>query len=274
MKLQPDRFPLRRPSRRRLLVVCVAGCLGLALLAGCSVLQRPPVTTDNFVFQIPAGRASGQPVKGRVLSVLPVTIAPQFTGQPFVYRTGDLQYTGDFYNRFFSPPNQLLAESLRRSLTAARLGETVVETGSPLASNTIIQAHVGELYADYRDPRAPVAVAAMRLLVLSRQGGVDTPLLDRNYRREVAMRRPVAAEAARGWSEAFTGIFAEFQRDLRRKLFPIEPKPPAVTVTPRLAPPAEEKTAPVPAPTPLPGVLPPVPAAPAPTPADEVFRSM
>ncbi len=223
-------------------------CLLLAvmpLLAACS-LRRPAVVTDSFLLQLGEPRA-GSPVMNRHLAVLPVSIAPQFNSQPFVYRTGEARYTADFYNRFFAPPNQLLTEALRRWLEFARVGESVIEPASPLRANAMVQAHVAELYADYRNPQQPMAIVALRILLIDRAGEDDVLVFSKLYRRVVPMPRPVASEAILAWSRGVEGIFADFARDARNRLPPAkkpEPEPPTPVAGPSPTPAATPSAAP------------------------------
>ena len=66
-----------------------------------------------------------------------VRVAPAFASPPLVYRTGEVQYSSDFYNAFIAEPGPLLGASMAEWLDRAGPFKTVSQPGGPVnALNT------------------------------------------------------------------------------------------------------------------------------------------
>jgi hypothetical protein len=184
----------------------------VCLLPASCTLRQPPVVTESYAFDLPKAKAG--PVGGRSIAVLPFNASSEAAGQMFLYRSGEMIYEHDFYNRFLAPPAQMLTGELRGWLLRTRVGP-VREPGAPLSSDLMVQPRLTELYADYRDVSRPQAVVAMVFTVVARESSGNRELFERTYRRAVPMNAVSPAAAARGWSSAVERIFGEFTRDLR-----------------------------------------------------------
>lgn len=196
---------LRLPALAAMLPLAAASC---ALLA-----PAPPVAPAYYVLE-PAPPPPGPP-SGRTVSVLPFTAGPCASGQLLLYRTGEERFERDYYNRFLAPPSRMLTGALRRALARARAGR-ILEPAGPLEAGLVVQPHLTELHADYRNPDRPRAVAAMVVVVAGRPGPDRRLVLDRTYRREVPMGHTGPGEAVRAMERAMASVFAEFAADLRR----------------------------------------------------------
>ena len=185
-----------------------AACL---ICASCS-LRQPPVVTESYAFELPKARAGA--AGARSISVLPFTASAEAAGQMFLYRSGEVSYEYDFYNRFLAPPAQMLTGELRRWLSRSRVGP-VREPGAPLSSDLMLQPRLTELYADYRDVSRPRAVAVIVLSVVARETSGNRELFERTYRRAVPMNEVSPVAAVKGWNAAVAGIFTEITGDLR-----------------------------------------------------------
>jgi hypothetical protein len=157
-------------------------CLGLCLVASCS-LRQPAVSTVDYAFAFPV--AARGPAGAKSIAVAPFTAEPKSAGQMLLYRVTETRYEHDFYNRLLAPPPQLLTGALRRHLSQARVGQ-VREPGTPLGSDLLVQPRLVELYADYRDES------------------------------RLPMKAVSPAAAVDAWSEGLGQIFQEFTADLRR----------------------------------------------------------
>lgn len=191
------------------LLFYAALCLSLA---SCS-LRQPAVVTQDYALKLPAPAAG--PAGTRDITVLPLTSAPTASGQMLLYRTSDVRYESDFYNRFLAPPAQVLTSELRQWLTASKAG-VVRNPGSPLPSDLTIQPRLTELYADYRDIKNPQAVIGMEIILIGRTDTGNQQLFRRTYRRSVPMKAVSPSAAVEGWGKGAGQIFAEFTADLRR----------------------------------------------------------
>lgn len=196
-----------RPGGRLLLVAAI----GL-FLTGC--LSKPALVTQSFVLQTPAITGSTPNAHGPVLALRPVQVSPLFAGQPLVYRIGPNEYETDPYAGFLVPPAQSLGISLRGYLAKSGIFANVIGSDSPLKADEVLQAHVTELYGDFRQPGHPAAVLSMRLVLTNAKGVV---LLLKDYSHSVPLKQNTAAEVVAGYDQALAKIMAEAAGDLVRK---------------------------------------------------------
>jgi ABC-type uncharacterized transport system auxiliary subunit len=188
-----------------------------AVLALCGCLSKPPLHKQTFTFGAPP-TSSGSAVAGdRVLGIRSLRIAPPFDGRSLVYRTGEFSYVRDPYAEFLDPPEEEMMAPVRGWLSRAGGFSDVVDAGSTLKPNTVVEISVTELYGDFRRSQHPCGVVTMRLVFFEAHNGMPTkPILQQEYSRSIPVTAPSAAALMEGWNQAFGGIFAEVASDLRR----------------------------------------------------------
>lgn len=197
----------------------IAGCLLLAmtlLLAGC--LSKPALRRQSFAFQNPP--TTGAPAKAtRVLALRPCNVSPTFAGRSLVYRTGPDSYELDPYAGFLVQPGQALAIPLRGYLRNTGLFADVVETGSPVTPNLLLDVHVTELYGDFRDSASPKAVLSLELRLFgAEQGKPGELLLRKDYSHTVPLEDKTAAGVMAGWDKDLAEIMTAVAADLASAL--------------------------------------------------------
>lgn len=183
----------------------------LAMAAGCVKFERPSPQRDSFVLEVSRPDPPG-PASAVMLQVRRLKVSPRFAGTGFVYRTGELQYEADFYNRFLTPPGSLLTEELRRWLAAAGLSEP----SGPATVDLVVEGEVPALYGDFRG-RAQ-AVLEIRFQVLDARTARGELLLDRSYRQTVPLAQNAPGALVQGFNEALRRILVAFEADLQQVL--------------------------------------------------------
>jgi ABC-type uncharacterized transport system auxiliary subunit len=190
--------------------------LAALALAGCTtttLLERPVPEKQRFVLSSSAPIPEAGAIPG-VLRVDRVRVSPLFDSKGFVYRTGEDTFSSDFYHEFFAPPGEVLREAVIDWFEAASLFETV-QPGSLPAPDWTLALDVERIYADRRDPAAPVAV----LTVTARLVDPTTPTLEVRLRRRYEQVEPVADGSAQAlvdaWGRALGRTLAELAPDLR-----------------------------------------------------------
>ena len=186
----------------------------LVLFAGCVQLQRENPQRDFFTLEAPRPERSTAAPRFGELRLEPLQVAPAYAGKLFVYRTGQLQYEEDYYNRFFAAPAQVITEAAARWLRAAGLFRTVYLRPAPVEPAWHLSGSVDALYGDFQAQPAK-AVMEISFDLLHEGGNGDSTVLRRDYRREIPLQGTTAAALAAGWSEALAQILDEFEQDLR-----------------------------------------------------------
>ena len=206
--MRTDRFA-SAPALRSFPWVC---CLA-ALLTGC--LSRPALVHETFALHPSIGLQNTNSSPHGVLVLRTVQVCPLFEGRCFVYRVGADLYEADRYAEFLVPPNRALAIALRACLRTSGLFADVLEPGSQLAADTVLEVHAFELYGDFRKPAPPAAVLAVRLLLFNSEKGPEQKLLLRkDYARRVILNEATASALVTGWNQALTEIMSEASLDI------------------------------------------------------------
>ncbi len=184
--------------------------------------MRLPVQTSfaqtNLHVWCAANRLWRPPLAGDlVLGIKSLRIAPPFDGRSLVYRTGEFSYVRDPYAEFLDPPEEEMMAPVRGWLSRAGGFSEVVDAGSALKPNMVVEISVTQFYGDFRRSEHPCAVVTMHLVFFEARNGVPTkPILQQEYSRSIPVTAPSAAALMEGWNQAFGGIFPEVASDLRR----------------------------------------------------------
>jgi len=186
---------------------------GAALLAFaftfCGCLSRPPLNKQTYAFSI-----RGE----RVLYIRSLQIASPFDGRSLVYRTGEFSYRGDPYAEFLSSPAELLITPVSGLLCGNGCFNTVVQPGSAVKPDTLVEIAINRLYGDIRKPGNPSAVLAMQVTFLDTTNGLPgRVILQQNYSRQIPISSTAPAALIEGWNQALVAIFAEVTSDFRRQ---------------------------------------------------------
>ncbi len=185
----------------------------VCLLTGC--LARPHLDKQSFIFDPPSRPAPAIASGGRVLGIRTLQVAAPFDGRAFVYRSGEFSYDRDPYAEFMVRPADGLAAPISNWLRESGAFSEVVETGSALQPNTLVEIQVGQLYGDFRQTEKGAAVLAMRFVFLDAPNGVPGKLLlQREYSRVIPLPVRTAAALMAGWNQALAQILDSAAQDV------------------------------------------------------------
>jgi cholesterol transport system auxiliary component len=185
----------------------------------CGCLSKPPLNGQTFAFSTPVFLATNGAASDRVLGIKSLQIAPPFDGRSLVYRTGEFSYEPDPYAGFLGSPAQGLIAPVCAMLRGDGCFRAVVQAGSAVKPDTLVEINLSQFYGDIRHPGNPCAVLAMELIFLDATNGLPgRVILQRNYLRQIPVRSTAPAALMEGWNQALAGIFAEVASDFRRSL--------------------------------------------------------
>jgi hypothetical protein len=115
------------------------------------------------------------------------------------------------------PPAEGLVSPICRWWRAAGGFHDVVETGSALKPNTLVEIHVLQLYGDFRQAENPTAVLDMRFVFFDAPNGVaGKVILQQEYSRNIPLKARTAAALIEGWNEALAQILDSAMVDFAR----------------------------------------------------------
>lgn len=215
---RPSHFnAMTTPASRIGRLLSLFALLSLAIVCG-GCLSRPSVKTQTFAFAIPLPTGTNNVPEGRVLSIRALQMAPPFDTRSLVYRTGDFSYERDPYAEFLSSPAQELKASISGILVTDGCFGAVVEMGSAVKPDTMVEINISQLYGDIRNPGSLYAVLAVQVIFVKATNDLpDQVILQRSYSRRIPVKSATAAAFMGGWNEALVEIFAEVKADLRRR---------------------------------------------------------
>jgi cholesterol transport system auxiliary component len=208
--MKTSQFP-SRPSvifSVALLLACIC------TLTGC--LSRPALDKQTFAFGMPVIAATNVVAGDQVLGIRNLQIAAPFEGRSLVYRTEEFSYVRDPYAEFLEPPTEELMSPLRESLRAEAGFSAVVDAGSALKPDTLVEINVNQLYGDFRQPEHPAAILTMRFVFFDATNGVPGKVIfQQEYSRSIPLSTPTAAMLMAGWDRALSEILAQVSSDFR-----------------------------------------------------------
>jgi cholesterol transport system auxiliary component len=189
----------------------------ICVLTGC--LSRPYLKKETFVFDTPVAATTNVIDANHVLGIRSLKIAAPFEGRSLVYRTGEFSFERDPYAEFLEPPAEELMSPLREWFRSNAGFSAVVDAGSVLKSDTLVEISVSQLFGDFRQPDHPAAILTMRFVFLDAPNGVPgKAILDQEYSRSIPLKAPAASALMEGWNQALAEILAEVSSDLARKM--------------------------------------------------------
>jgi len=187
----------------------------VCLLTGC--LSRPHLDKQSFIFASPSIATPRTASGSRVLGIRTLQVAEPFEGRSFVYRTGEFSYDRDPYAEFMVHPAGGLVLPISGWFRDAGGFSAVVEAGSALKPNTLVEIQVVQLYGDFRPSEPPAAVLIMRFVFFDAPNGVPgNVILQQEYSRSIPLKTRTAATLMEGWNQALAQILDSAMLDLGR----------------------------------------------------------
>lgn len=200
-------------------LVWISGTILLAFaFTFCGCVSRPALNEQTFAFSSQTLSAANSISNGHVLEIRTLQIAPPYDERPFIYRTGEFSYQRDPYAGFLGLPAAGLAAPASEMLRRDGGFSEVVQPGSAVEPDTLVEITISQLYGDIRKPRSPYAVLAMQVTFMDATNGLPGKgILQRDYSRRIPMESTAPAALMAAWNQALAGIFADAASDFRSR---------------------------------------------------------
>jgi cholesterol transport system auxiliary component len=182
------------------------------LVAGCGAKSY-----EKQQFLLDARRPSSLSANSRknVVEVRRFTIDPAFSARGLTYRKGEFEYESDFYNEFLISPDVMITEKVRNWLSLSGLARRVLDPGSYVDPNYVLEGNVVALYGDFRTRSSPKAVMELRVFLLEMQTGAQPAIgFGQTYESTV----DIESECPYGLVEALNRCLIEIMVDLEKAL--------------------------------------------------------
>ena len=205
-------FPLT--PRLRAAISSVMLLAAVAGLAGC--LSRPALKEQTFGFNVPASGTTNALTAQRVLGLRSLQIAAPFAGRELVYRTDEFSYVRDPYAEFLELPADELVAPIREWFRGSGHFLAVVESGSALKPDTLMEINIRQLYGDFRQLSHPLAILTLQATFFEATNGMAAGVIfQREYSRQIPLGAPSAAALMKGWDQGLAEILSEISVDLQ-----------------------------------------------------------
>jgi len=186
-------------------------CLGLT---GC--LSRPNLPSASFALDCPASPSAVSNPAGPVLGLKSVTVSPLFEGRNLVYRLAENRYEKDPYAEWLVTPERMVAAAVQAHLRRTGAYREVVDGAGVLKPTQWLELQVRELDGDFRQPGAPAAVLALKVIIYEPgRASPDRVVVEKFYRRQIPLSASTAAAVVGGWNQALGEIMAELAAELK-----------------------------------------------------------
>lgn len=195
----------------------LAALLALPALAGCLNLAKDYPERHLHVIAAERPGEAAAPPRGCVLAVRPFDVASRYDTAEFVYRKSDTEWETDYYNAFFAPAKDVLADCARSWLGRTGVFEHVGGLSSAVPPTHVLDGHVAQLWIDARTS-PPKAVLEIEFLLADDRETPPRILLARSWAETTAMKEDTAEEAVRAWDEGLAKILAALEDDVKRAM--------------------------------------------------------
>ena len=188
----------------------------LVLAMGCPSVNKSYPERTFYLLELSGPKQTMSTISGATLDVNRFSISPRSDGRQFIYRTTNLEFEEDFYNQFFRPPDNLIAEAVREWLDQSGLFQDVLTPISQAIGDYIIEGNIIELYGDYRNQSAAQAVIRIQFFLLktSEDGSEPSILFGKTYNSTKSIGTAAPQNLMNGWNSALEEILDEFLSDL------------------------------------------------------------
>ncbi|MFW5425665.1 MAG: ABC-type transport auxiliary lipoprotein family protein [Methylophagaceae bacterium] len=189
------------------IVIMLNGCLGLGSK------EESDDTPHYYVIDVDRGAVASRFVENRVLYLKPVKLTSHFRGQTIVFRIGDNEYQQQMPNQFFSSPQDMFTEQLKRWLQKTGLFSQVV-VNDDIAADMILETAVTALYGDDREQFSPQAVIEMQFFLLEADQNKTQPLFQTGLNVEVDIAETTPTNVVKGWKQGLEQLLSTVEDDL------------------------------------------------------------
>jgi uncharacterized lipoprotein YmbA len=190
--------------------------VSLILLTGCLGLGSKQSNDDSphyYVIDVDRGAVASHFVKDRVLYLKPVKLTSHFRGRKLVFRIGDNEYQQQISHQFFSDPQEMFTEQLKRWLSKSGLFSQIV-TNDDVPADMILETAVTALYGDAREQFSPQSVLEMQFFLLRTDQNKTQPLFQTGLKVEVDIPETTPPNVVKGWKQGLKELLMTAEDDL------------------------------------------------------------
>ncbi|PCJ32129.1 MAG: ABC transporter [Gammaproteobacteria bacterium] len=186
----------------------------MALLTACmGIGTKDEEDIQHFyVIDVDRGSVAAEFVKNRVLRIKPVKVTSHFSGKQIVFRIGENEYQSQHNHEFFTQPDELFTEHLKKWMQKTGLfSHIVIDDASP--ADMVLETAVTALYGDNREQFSPQAVLEMQFFLTKEAGDSSQALFQTGLRVDIDIEETTAANVVKAWNLGLVELLATVEDD-------------------------------------------------------------
>ncbi|MDT8371045.1 MAG: ABC-type transport auxiliary lipoprotein family protein [Gammaproteobacteria bacterium] len=190
------------------LMTMLTGCFGLGSKADDDGDGEP----HYYIVDVDRGVVASAFPKNRVLLIQPVRVTSHYRSKSLVFRIGENEYQTQKNHLFFSEPQTMFIEQLKRWLQKS--GQfSHVTTDESVAADMVLESAVTALYGDKREAFSPQAVLEMQFFLMDGQQNTSQALFQAGLKVEVDIEETTANNVVKGWKQGLEQLLATLEDD-------------------------------------------------------------
>lgn len=188
------------------LMTMLTGCFGLGSKADDD--GEP----HYYIVDVDRGVVASAFPKNRVLLIKPVRVTSHYSSKSLVFRIGENEYQAQKNHLFFSEPQIMFTEQLKRWLQKS--GQfSQVTTDESVAADMVLESAVTALYGDKREAFSPQAVLEMQFFLMDGKQNTSQALFQTGLKVEVDVEETTAQNSVKGWKQGLEQLLATLEDD-------------------------------------------------------------
>ena len=189
----------------------------LSLLTGCFGWGSKK-SDDNeahyYVIDVDRGSVASYFAKDQVLRLKPVRITSHFRNKAIVFKVGEDEYQAQTNHQFFSDPQEMFTEQLKRWLQKSGLfSQVIIDENAP--ADMVLETAVTALYGDQREQFSPQAVLEMQFFLTASGNNTNQTLFQTGLRIDINIDETTPPNVVKGWKQGLEELLATVEDDFR-----------------------------------------------------------
>ncbi|WP_438970080.1 ABC-type transport auxiliary lipoprotein family protein [Methylophaga sp.] len=168
-------------------------------------------TPHYYVIDVDRGSVTTEFARDRVLLIKPVRVVPHFENKTIVFRVGENEYRSQPPHEFFSAPNDMFTNQLRRWLQKTGLFSQVV-TDDSIETDYVLESAVTALYGEKRAAYSPQAVVEMQFF-MSASDQPQNMVFQTGLRADVDIEEATPGKVVMGWKQGVWELLTTLEQD-------------------------------------------------------------
>ena len=185
-----------------------------SLLSGCfGWNSKPDDEVHYYVIDVNRSSVASEFVKNRVLLIKPVKLTSHFKTQNVVFKVGDNEFQPQPFDQFFSPPEEMFTEQLRRWLQRTGLfSSVIIDEKQP--ADMVLEVAVTALYGEVRQQFSPQSTLEMQFFLTSMDGDESKLLFQTGLRIDIDIDETTPSQVVKGWNIGLKELLFTLEDDL------------------------------------------------------------